>query len=186
MEVTSNERYKRKLSFSPEILAMPVEEKFGTDQPRLHSFNHAGANHSPRSRITRILLRNHASETSSLEGLIDALRVGLEADVVDRVRSHFGLRTSEVLRCLGLTPSMYARKKSHGARLGLPQSDRAYRLVKVGIEAEVVFVDEEVAHDWLRSYIPALGTRPIDLLDTQPGVEQVEAVLGRIEHGVYS
>ena len=40
---------------------------------------------------------------------------------------------------------------------------------------------------WLHTPNQALGgQRPLDLLDTDLGSRQVEEVLGRIEHGVYS
>ena len=40
---------------------------------------------------------------------------------------------------------------------------------------------------WLRSDIPALGNqRPLDLLDTYEGLDEVQKLLGRIEWGVAS
>ncbi len=49
-----------------------------------------------------------------------------------------------------------------------------------------VFGDEEKAHHWLYSPNYALGdVRPIDLLHSREGVQQVLDILGRIEHGVF-
>lgn len=58
------------------------------------------------------------------------------------------------------------------------------RIIK---RAEDVFGDPEKASMWLRQHNRVLGNvRPVDLLDTPEGVQQVEIILGRIEHGVYS
>ena len=47
--------------------------------------------------------------------------------------------------------------------------------------------DEEKAAAWLKTPNRALrGARPLDQLDTDPGVREVESVLGRIAYGVYS
>lgn len=52
--------------------------------------------------------------------------------------------------------------------------------------AEILGSQEEASR-WLQTPNRALGGRtPMDLLDTEPGNRQVEDVLGRIEHGVYS
>jgi putative toxin-antitoxin system antitoxin component (TIGR02293 family) len=46
---------------------------------------------------------------------------------------------------------------------------------------------EEKAARWLHTPNRALGGNlPLELLDTDLGSRQVEEVLGRIEHGVYS
>ena len=58
-----------------------------------------------------------------------------------------------------------------------------------GIAARAVEVlgSEGKASRWLRRPNRALGGKPpVALLDTDLGTQQVEAVLGRIEHGVYS
>jgi putative toxin-antitoxin system antitoxin component (TIGR02293 family) len=50
-----------------------------------------------------------------------------------------------------------------------------------------VFGDLEVARTWLEHPNRVLkGSAPLELLDTDAGVEQVTQVLNRIEYGVYS
>lgn len=49
-----------------------------------------------------------------------------------------------------------------------------------------VFGDVQIAKSWLREQNPALaGEIPLDLVDTEAGVKQVDTVLGRIEHGIF-
>jgi len=39
---------------------------------------------------------------------------------------------------------------------------------------------------WMRTQNKVLKSKPIDMLNTSEGIQQVEDILGRIEHGVYS
>lgn len=53
--------------------------------------------------------------------------------------------------------------------------------------AEEIFGAREKAFLWLGRPNAVLGNaKPVDLLDTPEGVQRVETVLGRIEHGIYS
>ena len=50
-----------------------------------------------------------------------------------------------------------------------------------------VFEDEGNFQQWMRSEIRALGyQKPIHLLDTPFGIQEVKNIIGRLEHGVYS
>jgi putative toxin-antitoxin system antitoxin component (TIGR02293 family) len=79
-----------------------------------------------------------------------------------------------------------ARRKKE--KVLLPdESDRVLRLARVFAHASEVFKTEEDATGWFKDGIPALnGKRPLDLLDTDIGAQRVDAVLTRIQHGVYS
>lgn len=58
---------------------------------------------------------------------------------------------------------------------------------KIYVEANKVFGDREIAHEWLHTEISALsGARPVDLLDTFAGRELVRQVLGKISYGDFS
>jgi putative toxin-antitoxin system antitoxin component (TIGR02293 family) len=47
--------------------------------------------------------------------------------------------------------------------------------------------DHDAATEWMRSPLPALGGEtPIDIARTELGARQVENLVGRIEHGIYS
>ncbi len=66
-------------------------------------------------------------------------------------------------------------------------SDESDRLMRVAAQAAEVLGSKEKASSWLRSPNRALaGSRPLDIIDTDLGAREVETVLGRIEHGVYS
>ena len=114
------------------------------------------------------------------------IRAGLPYASLESVMTKFDLRREEVSSALHLPPRTLARRKQE-QRLSPEESDRLFRLVRLASQAVQVLGTEERASLWLRRGNRALGGHPpIELLDTDVGARQVEEVLGRIEHGVYS
>ena len=78
------------------------------------------------------------------------------------------------------------RRIVEGALLKIEEADGIARLVRVVCMARRVFGDDALADEWLRAANPALdGHIPIRMARTDLGGREVEAVLGRIEHGVF-
>lgn len=85
---------------------------------------------------------------------------------------------------LHLSRRNFLRRKEQD-RLSPDESDRLYRLARVLAHANRVFEDPEQSADWIQTPNAALGKQqPLVLLDTDIGVQQVDQVLGRIEHGI--
>ncbi|MCP3663233.1 MAG: DUF2384 domain-containing protein [Gammaproteobacteria bacterium] len=119
--------------------------------------------------------------------LIDMVRDGLPLVSVERVRKNMGIEhTESLLPYVGISSRTYARRKASKRGLTPIESDRLYRMAKIKSIAEDVFGDQATANSWLQSVNRALGAKPLELLDTEAGTDQVERVLTRIEHGVYS
>jgi putative toxin-antitoxin system antitoxin component (TIGR02293 family) len=79
-----------------------------------------------------------------------------------------------------------ARRKKE-ERLRADESDRLFRVARIAVQATEVLGSVEKASRWLHRPNLALGDQaPLKLLDTDIGARQVEEILGRIEHGVYS
>ena len=73
------------------------------------------------------------------------------------------------------------------ARLTPEQSDVVIRTARTLAKAIDTLGDREKAAHWLTTPNRALGGEiPITLLDTSSGSYEVEAVLERVEYGVYS
>ena len=67
------------------------------------------------------------------------------------------------------------------------QTDRTVRLAQVYSNAAETLGSGDKAAAWLKTPNRALrGGRPLDQMDTDPGVREVEDILGRIAYGVYS
>jgi putative toxin-antitoxin system antitoxin component (TIGR02293 family) len=134
-------------------------------------------------RVSRLLTGRNVKT----ERLIGCLREGLAVTSVERVMKGLGIESTEsLLPIIGMSSRTYARRKQSNQALTPLESDRLYRLAKIESLAEGVLGDKESANDWLQSPNRALGAAPLTLLDTEAGTEQVETILSRIEHGVYS
>ena len=67
-------------------------------------------------------------------------------------------------------------------------TDHRLRASRVFAKALELFESDRAAtSEWMHSPLPALGGEtPIDTARTELGTRQVENLVGRIEHGVYS
>lgn len=114
------------------------------------------------------------------------LRNGLPFSALEAFVKEMGIPAAVVTRVLGLAPRTLARRKEKRA-FSPEESDRLYRLAHVAFMAIQVLGSHEKAKQWLERSNRALGGEtPLSLLDTDIGARQVEAVLGRLEHGVFS
>jgi len=67
------------------------------------------------------------------------------------------------------------------------EADGIARLVRVVRHARDVFENDETANRWLRLPNPALGGEiPMRMAATDVGAREVETILARIEHGIFS
>ncbi len=126
-----------------------------------------------------------ARPRSSLDW-VAIVREGLPARVLDALAENLELTRSELGGALGIAERTLARRRKEGV-FTAEESAKLLRLARVTWRAVDVFENNELALDWLKKGNRALGDeRPLDLLDTDIGAENVLDVLGRIEHGVFS
>lgn len=98
-----------------------------------------------------------------------------------------GFSTEELARLIHIPPRTYARRVASRSRLKVPEGERAVRLMRLYDRARQVFGTNENTRGWLSSRLRALGGRtPLEFAQTEPGAREVENLLGRIEHGVFS
>jgi len=117
------------------------------------------------------------------ESLLDPIRQGYSLDVVDRAVADGKISLAELDR-LVIPRKTLAHRRLLGS-LTPDQSDRLSRVLRMIEEAETTFGDPTKAHMWLRRPSTLLdGESPLDRLDTDFGTRQVEALLGRIAHGL--
>ena len=109
---------------------------------------------------------------------------GLPYAALESVMDVFHLTRSEICEVLDLSPRTFSRRKIE-QQLQPDESDRLYRVARIGARAAEVLGDTDKAARWLRRPNRALGSHPpLRLLRTDLGSRQIEQVLGRIEHGV--
>lgn len=79
----------------------------------------------------------------------------------------------------------FKRRQKSAQPLDQAESDRLLRMVGVVAAAEETFGNSEKAHVWLNRTNRALdGETPLAMADTDQGARAVEALLGRIGHGL--
>lgn len=79
----------------------------------------------------------------------------------------------------------FKRRKQAAQPLEQDESDRLLRVVGIVAAAGEVFGNADKAQRWLNRENRALdGETPLGMADTDRGARAVEALLGRIEHGI--
>jgi putative toxin-antitoxin system antitoxin component (TIGR02293 family) len=119
--------------------------------------------------------------------MADLVREGLPAESLSQLARRLDLRQAEISSKIGIPQRTLTRRLARHGRLTAAESDRTVRLAQVYATAVDTLGSEEKAAQWLKTPNRVLrGNRPLDQLDTDPGVREVEDVLGRIAYGVYS
>ena len=118
--------------------------------------------------------------------VIHELRRGLPFRAFHQLQERLGVTARDLASVAGITDRTLTRRKKEG-RLQTDESDRLLRIGALFDRAVEVLGGEEAANTWLKSPRAALGSRsPLENADTEPGAREVEDLLGRIEHGVFS
>jgi putative toxin-antitoxin system antitoxin component (TIGR02293 family) len=118
--------------------------------------------------------------------LIAAVKAGLDTRVFVDLARRLGVSEARLAELTGIAPTTLTRRKRAGT-LAPDESEHVLRLAALLERAAQVFEDEADAADWLRTANLALGgATPLALADTELGAREVDDLLGRIEHGVYS
>ncbi len=118
-------------------------------------------------------------------GLVrDALRQGVPRGAFERIRGDLGVSTEELAEVLGIPTRTLARRTE---RFKPDESERLLRVGSAVQKAVEVLEDRQSARRWMTQPKRALeGLTPLRCCDTEIGAREVEALLGRIEHGVFS
>ncbi len=144
------------------------------------------------------LLRNAAVRFQT-RGASLGLRAGKTSEIIRRIEqglsfkalhslaSVSGLPVSELASLVGIPGRTLARRKAVG-RLLPEESERLFRISTV-FEAAVELFEGDVAAAiaWLMAPKKVLGGEaPLAYARTELGAREVESLIGRLEHGVFS
>lgn len=122
--------------------------------------------------------------------LLDAVRLvgrGLPWSALERFRGAAGWSLAELAPLIQVPVRTLDRRRRE-RRLRPDESDRLVRLARVFQQALALFEGDAVgARQWLGAPVPAFaGLTPLELVTTDPGAREVEALIGRLEHGIPS
>ena len=120
------------------------------------------------------------------EDLVSVTRRGVPSTSAKRVLKGLGIAPEGIHRLLGTSASTFARRVRGRRPLDVVESDRFVRLLRVVAHAEDMLGSRRAAVEWLNSANRSLrGAKPLELLDTDAGVEMVADLLHRIGTGSY-
>lgn len=118
--------------------------------------------------------------------VVAMIRRGLPMAEFQALAAWLGCSEEDLAPLLGISRATLHRRKKTG-HLEMPESERLVRFARLLHRATEVFEREAAARDWLRSPAVAFsGETPLSFADTEVGAREVEYLLGRLEHGVFS
>lgn len=118
--------------------------------------------------------------------LIQAVSAGLPAHLARELAKCLELSMEDMAGLLRMNPRTFQRRLGEGS-LDLNESERLWQLARLFHRAEEVLESHVAAIHWFKNPIAALGwATPLAYARTIVGLRELENLLGRIEHGVYS
>jgi putative toxin-antitoxin system antitoxin component (TIGR02293 family) len=112
---------------------------------------------------------------------------GLAFQELEAFQQRSQLPLSAIQRVSLLPPRTWQRRKSEG-RLKAVESDRLWRLLRLFAKATELFEgNSPAASAWFQQPVEGLGgCTPLEMAETEVGAREVEELIGRLEHGVFS
>ena len=139
-------------------------------------------------KIVDEILENESSVLREPEAVyvVNRVRDGLPMAEFHAARALLEVTEERLAALLGMSRATLHRRKKSG-HLDRAESDRLVRYVRIFARACDALGGEVGARSWLRAPAVAFGGEtPLDYADTEIGAREVEALLVRLEHGVFS
>jgi putative toxin-antitoxin system antitoxin component (TIGR02293 family) len=121
--------------------------------------------------------------------LAKKVETGLPSIWINHLKKILHITNSQIAELLGISGKTLERIRvnSSSKKLNEITSDRLYRVLNIFYKTVAVLEETDEAKIWLKSPQYGLGNEiPLELLKTEAGAKEVESLLGRIEHGVFS
>ena len=117
----------------------------------------------------------------------EIVREGIPARALKTFADTLSLNLTDMARVVVIPRRTLERRMAANALLRTGESERVVRLGRIFAKAKEVFEDSNEAANWLNEPLESFGGQtPLQLTSTEPGAREVEQILGRIEHGVFS
>lgn len=114
------------------------------------------------------------------------VRSGISKGVLVQIKNHINMDYDSLSIILGTTKTTIHNKKSDD-RFSPTVSEKIVALYDLYEFGYSVFEDKLNFEKWMQTVNRALGyKKPMELLDTIFGIDEVKNLIGRIGHGVYS
>ena len=128
----------------------------------------------------------YGTTSSAVRETVERIRAGLPMVEFVALQELLGLGAEALAQHLAISRSTLVRRRK-GGRLDMQESDRLLRYARLYARAQAVLQDDVAAREWLKQPARALNfVAPLTFAETETGAREVEALLGRIEYGVFS
>ena len=119
--------------------------------------------------------------------MVQAIGAGFPYATLERVRKETGLPLERLGSAIGLSVRTLTRRKKE-KKLSATESDRLVTLTRLLSQAIALFEGSKPsALRWFVQPNRALGNlSPLEMAATETGAREVENLIGRLEHGVFS
>ena len=118
--------------------------------------------------------------------LIQSIKKGLPISAFEKIQKELDVSADTLATTVNIASRTLARRKKEGRFLP-DESERVLRIASLFDRAFQVLHKQERVQLWFKSPQKALGGKtPLEYADTDPGAREVEDLLGRLEHGVFS
>jgi putative toxin-antitoxin system antitoxin component (TIGR02293 family) len=118
--------------------------------------------------------------------VVEKVRDGLPMGEFHSAQDLLGVSEERLAGLLGMSRATLHRRKKAG-HMDRSESDRLVRYARIISRASAALGGLDGARSWLSTPARAFhGECPLDYADTEIGAREVEALLGRLEHGVFS
>lgn len=133
------------------------------------------------SEVSVLLRIARQSSTKQIQAIHD----GLPTSAFNAMASYLGVSQGQLAGSLRILPRTLRNRSAQG-KLNREESEKSLRVARTFAKARDVLGGEKKAKEWMTSPIKSLGDRkPIDLLETDIGAQEVLNVLLAIAWGVY-
>ena len=118
--------------------------------------------------------------------LIQNIKKGLPISAFEKIQRELEISADTLASTVNIASRTLARRKKEG-RFHPDESERVLRIASLFDRALQVLHNQNRVKLWFKSPQKGLGGKtPLEYADTEPGAREVEDLLGRIEHGVFS
>jgi len=117
--------------------------------------------------------------------LIEQIKRGFPVSVIDKIVAELDISQKELLEIISLSSATLTRRRNE-KRLSLKESDRLYRVARVyGAVLQLFEGDKDATRRWLNEPAKLLRSdTPLHHLSTEAEADEVQDLIGRLEHGV--
>ena len=118
--------------------------------------------------------------------LIRNIKKGLPISAFEKIQKELEVSADTLAFTVNIASRTLARRKKEG-RFQPDESERILRMASLFDRALQVLHNRNRVRLWFKSPQKGLGGKtPLEYADTEPGAREVEDLLGRLEHGVFS